>query len=158
MFLEIKYYKNKSLIIPEALLEYDSTYEENLRQDLKEIDKIASSGDKKWIRALVTHSRHMAEHFDVAEKYRDMLCFLHESTNSILNEPMEEFKKRLSLSNIVNQDVSKDSLLEQTKMIGDYEWYSVFNCIFRYILYVKTKHMKIFSKYEVSFQPYPNGK
>jgi len=47
MFLEMKYYCDPHIIIPEVLLESDPNIEETLRQDLKRIDLIASSGDKK---------------------------------------------------------------------------------------------------------------
>jgi len=157
MFLEMKYCSYKNLIIPEVLLECGPNYENNLRRDLKEIDSIANSGDLEKIYDLVTSRFTIMVDFDVRNRYDDVPNALFKSvhTRVIRGESPEELKKRLALSNIINQDVLKDLVPEKIMMSGYYEWHSVFSCIFRYILYVKTTHLNIFEQNNMNFRPNP---
>jgi len=142
MFLNIKYGENSNIIIPEALLEHKPGFEENLRQNLKNIDMVAESGNSKQIIEYIT------DHYCLMEnrsEYLNMLgnffdIFDHDCAN------LESFMRHVKIPNIINRDFVRDLVPVNARILyGNYRVLDVFDYIFKYILYTKTKHLRLFS-------------
>jgi len=71
ILLDLLYYENKNIVIPEAVLECSSTYEDALREDLKGINAIANSGDLETITKCVIEKEFLTEQFKIRHRYRD---------------------------------------------------------------------------------------
>jgi len=157
MFLEMKYYRNPHIIIPEAFLESDPTIEENLRRDLRNIDLIVESGDLNKIFKCMTNRWSFITTNKTIEHDCHKLSYAFQDFNFLSGcsrESVEFFLGQMNCPNIINCDVVRDLMpVNESIMNGDYSIRSVFDCIFRYILYTKTKHLGIFNKTKLNFNP-----
>jgi len=156
MFLEILYHQQGThIIIPEGLLECGPEIEENLIQDLEKISVIAGSGDSKEISKHITQFRPFDMIFRIQTRYDALFQTLFCSNTSIaICGTFESFMSRMKHPNIINHDVLKDLIPVPSNIIhGAYEWDTIFNGIFRYILYLKTKHLQLVNKDELYFRP-----
>jgi len=163
MFLDMLHFHNKNIIIPEAFLECGPTYEENLRHDLMVIDVIANSGDTQRIIDFVMTNYLMLNRFDIETRYGEItfvLCFnytpVDETFAGSKREPIDfnAFMQNWKYPNVINQDVAKD-LTHFDRHTTDYRYgyQSSFDCVFRYILYAKTKHLGIYKQNLIDFNP-----
>jgi len=67
---------------------------------------------------------------------------------------LDDFLLRTRYPNIINRDVVKDLLPITVSILdGDHEWESIFDCIFRYILCLKTDHLGLHNKEKINFKP-----
>jgi len=89
MFIEMIYYSNKDLIIPDVLLECGPTYEDSLCQDLEEINEIANSGNTEKI---IKHIRGTELLIDCS-KYIELLItlFCFKEIDSFLCKNLNDF-------------------------------------------------------------------
>jgi len=155
IFLDVLYCSNKNIIIQEALLEFDPSIEENLRQDLKKIDEIANSGDSEKIIKIVTDYFFLGNIFNVIRRYCKISLALFEYDEKYICD-LDSFVKSMKFPYLVNHDVVKDLMPFNLRIMnGEYYWWSILGCIFRYILYIKTKHLKLFDKNELYLVPCP---
>jgi len=156
MFIEMCYYLNKNLIIPEALLECGPTFESSLLQDLEEINTVANSGDTVKIIQCLRYSYVLSKRFKIRRRYDDLCRALYHffGTHSHVCENVNDFLFHMNAPNIINCDIIKELVpIRLSIMFGDYDWQSVFDCIFRYILYIKTKHLGLIETNELNFMP-----
>jgi len=155
IFLDFLYYRNKNLVIPEAFLESDPTFEECLCQDLKEINEIANLGDSDQIIKFVTEIGSLHTIFNVERRYGKIYKILFKfHLSQTMVDDVESFMKNVRVPDVINCDILRDLMPAQTLiMYGDHQWGEIFDCIFRYILYVKTKHLIIFDQAKLNFRP-----
>jgi len=164
MLLDIKYGENSHIIIPEALLEHTPKFEEDLRQDLKKIDMIAESGDTKLIIEYVKSYYSIMKDNNIYIRYASLYRSLFYDKKYEVCENLEKLMQHVKIPNIINRDFVKDLIpINQYVFNGKCNTIIVFDCIFRYILYTKTKHLNLFNEYIKSrfFSPYigiGNGK
>jgi len=152
MFLDILHYSNKNIIVPEVLLESGPTLEKVLRKDLEKINTIASSGDAQEIIKYVT-TQTFSDTYN-HDRYCDLTNALFRTGQHYVCFDLETFMKHIELPNIINQDVIKDYFpLRSYILCGNFSWTSVLNCVFRYILYMKTKHLALFEECNINFRP-----
>jgi len=157
MFLDVVYYPNKNIIIPEVFLESNPTFEENLCKTIKETDIIANSGDAQRIFEYLIQVRSLRNELELYGKYdgvMNILFSLKHKVNERCNK-IEIFMSHIKYPNIINCDVVKDLMpVAPIIMFGNYNWVSTFECIFRYILYVKTKHLHLLKDVtKINFKP-----
>jgi len=145
IFLDILYFSNENIVIPEALLESHPSIEENLRQDLRKIDEIADLEAVEQIIKFVTTSKSFMFRFKVACRYDKIFDALHgineaysddleilEKNGCVNPNDLETFIKHFNNSNILNRDVLRDLLpFRFDIMIGGYAWSVIIDCIFR---------------------------
>jgi len=152
MFLDMRYYTKRNIIIPEAFLESDQGLEQKLRKCLKEINRIVDTNAKKNIHALVMCEDILKYRIKAGTIYDDLHRRLFYTGNIATNG--YNFESCFKNTNIINRDVVKDLAPSNWYITrGDYIGDSIFDCIFRYILYVKTKHLNIFNEAEIYFLP-----
>jgi len=152
MFLDILHYSNKNIIMPEVLLESHPSIEEKLREDLKEIDEIANSGNHDQIIKLMNTYCSLNTKFDVMSRYGVVIYLLFGYAKENIND-VGTFAS-IKFRHLVNQAVVKDLIpFNLDIMHGDHYWTSIFNYIFTYILYVKTKHLCLFEHSVMDFKP-----
>jgi len=159
MFLEILYYRHKNIILPQAFLESELNFEEDLHQDLKKIDMIASSGDSKKIIKLVRNDDLLLKELKTPAKYSitTRLSPLLRGHRICLCHDLDTFMQYIETPQLINCDAVSDLIpIRSDIMRGDYYWQSVFSCVFRYILFVKVKHLNLF-KSEINFVPSREG-
>jgi len=158
IFLDILHYSHKNIIIPEALLESDPTIEKNLRNDLQKIDELANSGDSDQIIKFVVETVPMKNKLnDLLSRYSEMhsILFNYVGNDKHIDE-LDTFMSHVGVSHIINRDVVKDLMPVKIDILsGEYFFHSIFICIFRYILYVKTKHLNLFEQTQINFTPKP---
>jgi len=155
IFLDIMYYRNKNIIIQEAFLESNSEFEEYLCRDLKKIDEIANSDDQKQIIEFVKKCDLMMSRSNISQTYmQTMNVLFHFNCINTYCEDVESFLQCVKCPNIINHDAIKNFIpLNSYVMFGDHHWERILDCIFRYILYEKTKHLHIFEQVELNFRP-----
>jgi len=155
MFLKIKYGVHSCIFIPEVLMESDPDIEKNLHQDLKEIDILANSNDSNEIIKCLKEEYFMREKFNYFAQYEHMINVLigHRGSSFYSCKDLNDFLQHMSDPTIINHDSLKDLIPVKLDILtGDYCWNSVFDCIFRYILYTKTKHLPFLEKTIVEFK------
>jgi len=158
IFIDIPYYSHKNIINSEALLESDPTIEENLRQDLKEIDEIANSGDfEQIIKFVTTAGSTISKPNVLCRRYNKMytVLFYYVGNNKHIYD-LDTFMKHVRMPHIINHEVVKD--LRPVKidiLCGEYYFESIFVFIFSYILYVKTKRLNLFEHTQINFTLIP---
>jgi len=151
IFLDVLYRRNKHIVIPEVLLELVPELEEKLCQDLQKIDSIANSGDSKRIIQYVTNdSLHNILFLRYIELQKTLFEVTRHSTDKF--DDLNSFMQRINNPVFINRDVIGDLLPASSVIIlGDYSWSSIFSCIFRYILYSKTKQLPFMNGINVDF-------
>jgi len=161
IFLDMLYHQNKNIVIPEALLECSSFVEEHLREDLRKIDSIANSGDVKKINTYLTSKYNITYDTEICTRYDTIYSVLfcgmerdfYENAEYVY-ENAEDFMSDFKTPSVINYDVLKDLIpTRRFMMSGIYEWGSIFDCIFKYILYTKTKHLCLFDQSKLCFKP-----
>jgi len=155
MFLDALHFQNKNIIIPEALLECGNDFEENLRQDLKEIGVIADSNNRENLVKYVTEPYLLTNIFYIFRRYSELVRILFGSRNCLSKDhkTLEDFMREVNFPTIINRDVVKDMMPVSSHIIcGRYYWKRIFCCIFRYILYTKTKHLGLFEQTTIDFR------
>jgi len=151
MFLDTKYCENNNIFIPEAFLEHSPEFEKKLCDNLKKIDEIAKSCDSEKIIAYVIHSQ-TPEDLHECLRFNDL--FYHPRCELYTN--VESLMRHIKNPTIVNHDFIKDLIPVRAHILyGEYGTDDVFTCIFRYIMYIKTKHLCIYlDDIEINFRPF----
>jgi len=156
MMLDIKYGKNSNMIMPEALLEHSLTFEEDLLEDLETIDAIAESGDSEKIIGYVNETKRLMKTQCTFNRYTELYgsLFRNFSNGCTGCADLKSFMQRVRIPNIINHDFVKDLLpTDDAVLSGNYVMIDVFDCIFRYILYIKTKHLCLFAEdHKIEFE------
>jgi len=153
MFLEMRYYRNKHMFFPEVILESAPQIEEGLRQVLKKIDAITDAEPKEIIKHI--KKKYLIK-FDNIYAFNTALRNVLSGYKTLprISENLEEFLSYIDFPSVVNHDVMKDLLpIDTNIMEGEYGRSSIFDCIFRYILYLKTKHLGLFNDIWINFKP-----
>jgi len=149
MLINFKYGKNSNIIIPEAFLEHRLGFEEDLRQDLKKIDAIAESGDNDRIIECVKNAYFLMESIKMLSRYDNLYnsLFHHVSLDYMCFE-LKTFMSSVKFPTIINHDFVRELLPISLNLllIGNYGMIDIFDHIFRYILYAKTKHACSFTE------------
>jgi len=147
------YHRHKNIVIPEVLLECGPSFEKNLRHDLEEIDSIANSGSVRKITEYVTLKYMLIDKFHsssgcVEKRYGEAFDILFQNAfDGRVHNNLKDFLRGLKYPDVINRDVIKDLLPIGTNiMSGDRGIFSILDCIFRYILYAKTKHLLLFTQ------------
>jgi len=155
MFLEIKYGSNSCIFIPEALLESDPETENTLREHLRKIDIIANSDDSFEIIRCLIEENFMTKKFDTEKKYdqlTDTLMEFRRGHGFDVCKNLNDFLECIQNPHVINCDVVKDLMpIKLEIMFGSYYWISILRNIFKYILYLKIKHLDLVSEIEIKF-------
>jgi len=165
MMLDIKYGEYSNMFIPEALLEHESRFEEDLCQTLKKIDVIAESGDTDQIIKYIHNNAVLMKDFGIYCVCGNLYSSLFQSDFSVhvVCADLESFmKKHIKCPDIMNHDFVRELLPTNVYILlnGRQSIINAFDCIFRYILYIKTKHLCLFTEgTEIKFdlRYYSNG-
>jgi len=156
MFLNILYRRNKHIVIPEVFLEFVPELEKTLCRDLNKIKLIANSGDSKKIIKHITEKDLLINFLGASGRYNDVPKFLFHDiplAADVCND-LNDFMQQIKYPEIINCDAIRELLPATPKiMIGDYDYYSVLSCIFRYILYTKTKDLHDLNGIVLNFEP-----
>jgi len=138
MFLDIKYGANSNIFLPEAFLEYTPKFEEDLRQNLKNIDTIAESGDSKLIIEYMTEQYYLTKN---RHEYYYMVDDLFDIPDNDYNcANLESFLSHVEIPNIINCDFVRDLIPVNVDILyGNYCVLDVFDPCISLVLLIDSK-------------------